>query len=228
MQLDVKSFEVVLINSMVELAGGCVVEFDFFFLVVQVEKVYVIKGDLFKAEIFVGIYSFQINLDDINIYVNGSVVFVGEGGKVEYIICIIFIGNKQLKLKVEVCNLLIGEVFEGESIYEYEVGICFVIVFVDKMNVFYIGVDNFVFVLVLGVFFNDFDVWVFGCFIWAISRVNGKYFVMVDKLGDVKIIFFGGGLFSIIFDFCVKKIFDLVVCFFKFSGGIMGNGIFKV
>ena len=181
MQSDAKSSEAALINSMAELAGGRVVEFDSFFPVVQAEKAYVIKGDPFKAE----------------------------------------------KLKVEVRNPLTGEVSEGESIYEYEVGTRSATVSADKMNVFYIGVDNPVSVSASGVSSNDLDVRASGCSIRATNKASGKYVVTADKPGDAKIILSGGGLPSTTFDFRVKKIPDPVARLSQSSGGTMGNGTFK-
>ncbi|MEQ8704381.1 MAG: GldM family protein [Phaeodactylibacter sp.] len=227
MQSNAKSSEAALINSMAELAGGRVVEFDSFFPVVQAEKAYVIKGDPFNAEISVGTYSSQINPNDINIYVNGSAVPVGEGGKAEYSTRTTSTGNKQLKLKVEVRNPLTGEVSEGESIYEYEVGTRSATVSADKMNVFYIGVDNPVSVSASGVSSNDLNVRASGCSIRALNRSDGKYMVTADRPGEAKIILAGGGLPSTTFDFRIKRIPDPVARLSKSSGGAMGNGEFK-
>lgn len=227
MQSDAKSSEAALINSMAELAGGRVVEFDSFFPVVQAEKAYVIKGDPFKAEISVGTYSSQINPSDINIYVNGSSVPVGEGGKAEYSTRTTSTGNKQLKLKVEVRNPLTGEVSEGESLYEYEVGTRSATVSADKMNVFYIGVDNPLSVSASGVSSNDLTVRASGCSIKPTSKTNGKYVVTADRPGEAKVILSGGGLPNTTFDFRVKRIPDPVARLSKSSGGAMGNGAFK-
>ncbi len=227
MQSDAKSSEAALINSMAELAGGRVVEFDSFFPVVQAEKAYVIKGDPFKAEISVGTYSSQINPDDINIYVNGSAVSVGEGGKAEYTTRTTSTGNKQLKLKVEVRNPLTGEVSEGESIYEYEVGTRSATVSATKMNVFYIGVDNPVSVSASGVSSNDLNVRASGCSIKPVNRADGKYLVTASTPGEAKIVLSGGGLPATTFDFRVKRIPDPVARLSKSSGGAMGNGEFK-
>ncbi|NRA49891.1 MAG: hypothetical protein HRU12_12225 [Phaeodactylibacter sp.] len=227
MQSDAKSSEAALINSMAELAGGRVVEFDSFFPVVQAEKAYVIKGDPFKAEISVGTYSSQINPSDINIYVNGSSVPVGEGGKAEYTTRTTSTGNKQLKLKVEVRNPLTGEVSEGESLYEYEVGTRSATVSADKMNVFYIGVDNPLSVSASGVSSNDLTVRASGCSIKPTSKTNGKYVVTADRPGEAKVILSGGGLPNTTFDFRVKRIPDPVARLSKSSSGAMGNGAFK-
>ncbi len=227
MQSDAKSSEAALVNSMAELAGGRVVEFDSFFPVVQAEKAYVIKGDPFNAKISVGTYSSQINPDDINVFVNGSKIPVGEDGKAEYSTRTTSTGNKQLQLKVEVRNPLTGEVSEGESVYEYEVGTRSATVSADKMNVFYIGVENPISVSASGVSSNDLTVRASGCTIQPVNRASGKYMVTADRPGDAKIILSGGGLPSTTFDFRVKRIPDPVARLSKSSGGAMGNGEFK-
>ena len=172
------------------------------------------------------IYS-KADRSSLHVAKSDGAVCVGEGGKAEYTTRTTSTGNKQLKLKVEVRNPLTGEVSEGESIYEYEVGTRSATVSADKMNVFYIGVDNPVSVSASGVSSNDLDVRASGCSIRATSRANGKYLVTADKPGDAKIILSGGGLPSTTFDFRVKKIPDPVARLSKSSGGTMGNGTFK-
>ncbi len=227
MQSDAKSSEAALVNSMAELAGGRVVEFDAFFPVVQAEKAYVIKGEPFKAEISVGTYSTQINPSDIKISVNGSRLEVGEDGKAEYSTRTTSTGKKTLKMDVEVRNPLTGEVTEGEGTFEYEVGTRSATVSADKMNVFYIGVDNPVSVSAAGVSSNDLNVRATGCTIRPVNRASGKYVVTASKPGAAKIILSGGGLPRTGYDFRVKRIPDPVARLSKSSGGAMGTGTFK-
>jgi hypothetical protein len=52
-------------------------------------------------------------------------------------------------------NPLTGEVSEGEGTYEYEVGERSATVSADKMNVFYIGVDNPISVSASRCFFSN-------------------------------------------------------------------------
>jgi gliding motility-associated protein GldM len=228
LQSDLKSSEAALLNNMAELAGGRVVEFDAFFPVVQAKRAYVIKGDPFEAEISVGTYSTQINPDDIKISVNGSRLTVNEAGKAEYRAGTTSTGKKTLNLEVEVTNPLTGEVTKGDGTYEYEVGTRSATVSADKMNVFYIGVDNPVSVSAAGVSSNDLKVGKSGPInIKTVSKANGKYTITADKPGDAKIILSGGGLASTTFDFRVKRIPDPVARLSKSSGGAMGNGAFK-
>jgi len=228
MQSDAKSSEAALVNSMAELAGGRVVEFDAFFPVVQAEKAYVIKGEPFNAEISVGTYSTQINPDDIKIMVNGSQLKVNEDGKAEYSTRTTSTGKKTLKMQVEVTNPLTGEVTDGESTFQYEVGTRSATVSADKMNVFYIGVENPVSVSAAGVSSNDLRVSESGPIsIRPVNRANGKYVVTANKPGEAKIILSGGGLPNTPYDFRVKRIPDPVARLSKKSGGTMGTGEFK-
>jgi gliding motility-associated protein GldM len=228
MQSDATSSEAALVNSMAELAGGRVVEFDAFFPVVQAEKAYVIKGEPFNAEISVGTYSTQINPDDIKIRVNGSQLKVNEDGKAEYSTRTTSTGKKTLKMQVEVTNPLTGEVTDGESTFQYEVGTRSATVSADKMNVFYIGVENPVSVSAAGVSSNDLRVSESGPIsIRPVSRANGKYMVTATKPGEAKIILSGGGLPRTPYDFRVKRIPDPVARLSKKSSGTMGTGEFK-
>ena len=226
MQSDAKSSEAALLNSMAELAGGRVVEFDAFFPVVQAEKAYVIRGEPFKAEISVGTYSTQINPDDIGIYVNGSKLSVGEGGKAEFSTSTSSLGTKTLNMKVEVRNPLTGEVSEGDGTYSYEVGERSVTVSADKMNVFYIGVDNPVSVSAAGISSNELKVSMTGGG-GSIKKVgSANYIVNVTQPGDCRINVSGGGLKDSK-PFRVKRIPDPVARLSKQSGGAMGTGTFK-
>jgi hypothetical protein len=224
MQSDAKSSEAALVNSMAELAGGRVVEFDAFFPVVQAKKAYVIKGEPFEATISVGTYSTQINPEDIGLYVNGTKLTVGDDGKAEYKTNTTATGKQTLNLKAVVRNPLTGEVNEGEATYDYEVGVRSATVSADKMNVFYIGVDNPVSVVVAGVSSNEVSARCTGC---NISGRGGKYVVTADKPGEAKITVSGGGLPPTPFDFRVKRIPDPVARLGKQEEGAMGDGTFK-
>jgi GldM C-terminal domain len=147
---------------MAELAGGRVIEFDAFFPVVSAKKSYLISGEPFEAEISVGTYSSQINPSDIGIFVNGSKISVGNDGKAKYTARTDGLGEKTLKLDAQVRNPLTGEVSKGSSTFTYEVGQRSVAISADKMNVFYIGVDNPISVSAAGSSSNDLQVSISG------------------------------------------------------------------
>ena len=177
MQSDAKSSEANLVNQMAELAGGRVVEFDAFFPVVEAEKAYIIRGEPFKAKISVGTYSTQINPSDIGLYVDGEKLTVGDDGKAEFTGSGGSLGTKTLNLRAEVRNPLTGEVTEGETTYSYTVGESSVAVSADKMNVFYIGVDNPISVSAAGVNSNSLRVSISGGG-GKIKKVNNNNYVV--------------------------------------------------
>ncbi|MCH2081712.1 MAG: hypothetical protein MK226_04935 [Saprospiraceae bacterium] len=225
MQSDSKSSEAALINAMAELTGGRVIEFDQFFPVVQAKKAYVISGEPFEAKISVGTYSSQIQPENIKLYANGSLLKVGEDGTAEFTTSTGKIGPQSISLKAEVTNPLTGEVSEGEATYDYEVGLRSVTVSADKMNVFYIGVDNPVSVAAAGVPTSSLRVGMSGGG-GKIKRSGSGYMVNVDKPGEAKITISGEGV-SQSFPFRVKRIPDPVARLSKKAGGTMGNGEFK-
>ncbi|MFK7932855.1 MAG: GldM family protein [Saprospiraceae bacterium] len=224
MQSDATSSEAAMVNSMAELAGGRTVEFNSFFPVVQAKKAYVIKGDPFEAEISVGTYSTSLNPDDIGIYVDGRKLSVNSEGKATYTTRTSSTGKQSIKLKAVVKNPLTGEVSEGTGSYDYEVGVRSASVSADKMNVFYIGVDNPVSVTVAGASSNEIKVRASGA---TIKGSRGKYTVTGSRPGEATITVSGGGLPPTNFDFRVKRIPDPVARLSKSNGGAMGNGEFK-
>jgi len=224
MQTNAKTAEAAIVNGMAELTGGRTIEFDAFFPVVQAKKAYVIKGDPFEAEISVGSYSSQIQPENIKITVNGRGQKINDKGKATYKVGTTSTGKQTLKLTAAVTNPLTGEVTKGDGTYEYEVGVRSATVSADKMNVFYIGVDNPVSVTVAGVSSNAVKVNASGC---SIKKSGKGYMVTASKPGEARVTVSGGGLPATNFDFRVKRIPDPVARLSKSNGGAMGNGEFK-
>lgn len=227
MQADLKSSEASMINSMAELTGGRIVEVDQFFPVVQAEKSYVIAGEPFNAEVSIGSYSSTLDPSNVVVTVNGSALRVGEDGKAKYSTTTSSTGPQTLNLGVRVTNPLTGEVKEGKGTYTYEVGRRSVAVSADKMNVFYIGVDNPVSVSAAGISSNDLRVSASGGGINLRSSGTGKYIATVSNQGEATITVSGGGLKASPFVFRVKKIPDPVAKLSGKTGGEMGSGEFK-
>lgn len=228
MQADAKSSEAALVNNMAELAGGRVVEFDQFFPVVSAPKSYVIKGEPFEASISVGTYSSQINPSDVGIYVNGSKLAVKADGKAEYKTGTSEIGQKTLKLKAEVRNPLTGEVNSGDATFTYEVGERSVAISADKMNVFYIGVENPISVSAAGVSSNDLKVGISGGGGSLNKTGSNNWVVKVTTPTDDCKINVSGGALNANKQFKVKRIPDPVAKLGNKADGEMGNGEFKV
>ena len=227
MQSDAKSSEASLVNQMAELAGGRVVEFDSFFPVVQTDKAYVTKGEAFKAKISVGTYSTQIKPEDIGIFVNGNKIPVGEDGMAEFTAGTSSLGKKTLNLRAEVRNPLTGEVTDGETTYTYEVGQTSVTVSADKMNVFYIGVDNPISVAAAGYSTNDISVSLSGGGGKARKTGSNNYMVNVTQPGDCRVIIRENGRQISSSPFRVKRIPNPEARLGNKNGGAIGSGEFK-
>ncbi len=223
MQADAKNTEATIVNELAALSGGRVVEFDQFFPVVNAKKSYVIAGEPFEAEISVGTYSSSISPSDIQITVNGSAIPVGSDGKATYRATTSNVGVNTLNLKATVRNPLTQKVTSGDATYQYEVGRRSVAVAADKMNVFYIGVDNPITVSAAGVSSNALRVSCNGC---NLSGSGNNRIVTVDRPGEVSVVVTGEGLNST-FPFRAKRIPDPVPQLGNSKGGSMGNGEFK-
>lgn len=224
-QSDAKNAEALAVGKLAEKAGGKEIVFDKFFPVINAKKAYVIKGDKFEAEVSLGAYSSDIKPENITLTVDGRTIPMGDDGVAKYSATATSTGSKKIKLSARVKNPLTGEVSNEVSEFEYEVGVRSATVSADKMNVFYIGVDNPVSVTVAGVSSND--VKVNGSGVTLNKKGNGKYIVKATKPGEAKITVSGGGLPATNFDFRVKRIPDPQARLSKSAGGTMGNGQFK-
>lgn len=220
-QSNARSAESSLVNDMANLSGGRVIEFDAFFPVINAKKSYVIKGEPFEAEISVGTYSSQINPSDIKITVDGAPVQVGKDGKVIFKQNTSGTGKKTLRLSCAVTNPLTKEVTKGESVFEYEVGTRSATVSADKMNVFYIGVDNPITIAAAGVPSEQLRV---SCSGATMEVSGGKRTIRVDRPGTATISLSGGGLAKTDFEFRVKRIPDPVVRLGGKIDGLIGSG----
>ena len=227
MQSDAKSSEASLVNSMAELSGGRVVEFDAFFPVVQADKSYIIRGEAFKAKISVGTYSTQINPSDITLTVDGTNLTVGEDGTAEFTTSSNSLGTKTLNLKAAVRNPLTGEVSEGERSYSYTVGESSVAVSADKMNVFYIGVENPISVSAAGVNSNSLRVSISGGG-GKVRKVNANNYIVTatSPTNDCKINVSADNLRTSK-TFRVKRIPNPEARLGNKNGGAIGSGEFR-
>ena len=228
MQADATSSEASLVNNMAELAGGRVIEFDAFFPVVSAKKSYLIAGEPFEAEISVGTYSSQINPADIGIFVNGSKIAVGTDGKAKYSARTEGLGEKTLKLDAQVRNPLTGEVSKGSSTFTYEVGQRSVAISADKMNVFYIGVENPISVSAAGSSSNDLRVGIAGGGGSLNKTGSNTWMVKVTTPTDDCKVSVSAKDMNASKTFRVKRIPDPVARLGNKEDGSMGNGEFKV
>ncbi|MEM1322100.1 MAG: GldM family protein [Bacteroidota bacterium] len=140
-------------------------------------------------------------------------------------------GVKKYKAAITVTNPVTGEKNTYNNEFEYEVGLRSCNVSADKMNVFYIGVDNPVSVSAAGVPTHTLKVNGSGGGMKMKPNGKGKFVVTVDKPtakdSPANITVSGEGLSATRFPFRVKRIPDPIARLSKSSGGAMGNGEFK-
>lgn len=225
LQADARNAEANIVNKLAELVGGREIKLNKFFPVINAKKGYVIKGEKFESTVQIGAYSSEFGKNS-SISVNGKSIPLKDGVGT-FTETASTTGKRTLNLSCKVVNPLTGEVFTESSSFEYEVGVRSATVSADKMNVFYIGVDNPVSVVVAGVSSNDVKASCVGC---NMKGSRGKYNVTASRPGDATITVSGGGFPATPFKYRVKRIPDPVPMLGagpNKKGGAMGNGEFK-
>ena len=223
-QNDMKSSEAAILNYLSSLIGKSEVKVDQFIPISSPIKSYIIAGEQFESTISVGATSKSFN-DNVSIRVNGAALRV-ENGSAKYTAGSSEPGVRTYKVDIAVKNPTTGEVFSNSETFEYEVGRRSVTVSADKMNVFYMGVDNPVTVAAAGVSSNDLRVGVTG----NVTRTGGggnKFTVKGTSPGKATVTVSGGGLKATSFEFRVKPIPDPVAKINNSTGGTIGNGVLK-
>ncbi len=162
----------------------------------------------------------------MSIKVNGSSLKV-EDGIAKYTASTSSTGVKKYKVDIDLTNPTTGKRETYSEEFEYEVGRRSVTVAADKMNVFYIGVENPLSVSAAGVSTNELQVSGSGGGIRLNRTGNGKYSATVSTPGKTNVRVSGGGLTATNFEFRVKRIPDPVARLSNSSGGDMANGEFR-
>lgn len=225
-QTDAKNSESAVINYLASKIGSTVIKFDEFQPVASAEKSYVIEGDKFSADIFLSASSKQASY---SVRVNGSSLSVKDG-VAKYSTTARGTGEKSYKVDISLKNPFTGKTDNFNKTFKYEVGRRSVTVSADKMNVFYVGVDNPISVSAAGVSTNKLKVSCSGggC---NLTGGNGKYNAKVSSPGQTATITVsGGGLTATRFEYRVKRIPDPVAIVGggpNKKGGAMGSGEFK-
>ena len=222
-QSDAKASSSAVLNYCLKKVAGEDIKFDAFQPAISAPKGYVIAGEKYEADIFLSAYS--TNADNISISVDGRGLPIKEG-VAKYETGTSSTGTKPYKVSINVKNPLTGEVKNYSKEFQYEVGQRSCSVQLDKMNVFYIGVDNPISVSAAGVSSNDLNVSASG--ITLTKTGNGKYNVRGDKPGEATITLSGGGLPPTKFTYKVKRIPDPIPLLGaqRFESAIP-NGTFK-
>lgn len=205
-QNDAKIAESAILSHFYSKVNGEDFVADQFGAVISADKSYVIKGEELSSEIFLS--AFSSTADNINIKVNGQPVDVRDG-KAIFKIRPNEIGSHSFLAEVEMINPIDKSVKKYTKRFNYEVGERSVTAAADKMNVFYLGVDNPFSVSAAGV--SSREVRVTSDDVRLEKIRNGKFNVKPKRAGEASITVSGGGLDPTIFKYRVKKIPDPVL-----------------
>lgn len=223
LQADAKTSETAILNYLFNKIGGSDIKFDNFKVAIAPKTGYVIQGEKFEADVYLAAYSSNPGTG-VSINVNGSGLPIKEG-VAHYEATGSDLGKKTVKATATIKNPLTGEVKSVTGEFEYEVGRRSVAVSADKMNVFYIGVDNPISVSAAGVSSNQ--ITVTGSGVDIKPNGPGHYIVTATRPNDKASITVSGGGLNQSFPYRVKKIPDPVPKLSNSRGGTMGTGEFK-
>lgn len=223
-QSDAKSTTTAALNYCATKVQGDDIKFDKFVPGVNPKKNYVILGESFEAEVFMS--AFSSKADNVSVNVDGTSVPLKDGVGT-YTARPSSIGEKRYTVTINVKNPVTGQTETVKKEFSYEVGQRSVAVSLDKMNVFYIGVDNPISVSAAGVSSNEVKVSGSGSGITVSPNGGGKYTVRVSTQGEATLTVSGGGA-SQSFQYRVKRIPDPIPLLgAKHRSKAMGNGEFK-
>ncbi|MEM1326484.1 MAG: gliding motility protein GldM [Bacteroidota bacterium] len=223
-QNDMKSTEAAVLNYLASQIGATSFKVDNFIPIASAEKSYVIAGEPYSADITIGASSKSV-YENMDIRVNGQNLRA-QDGVAKYTASSSTPGLKSYNVAITLTNPTTGERETYEKKFEYEVGRRSVTVAADKMNVFYIGVDNPISISAAGTSSNQLRVSGRGGGI-KISGSGTSRNVTVSQPGEAVVTVSGGDLKATNFDFRVKRIPDPTPQLGRSKGGSMGNGEFK-
>ena len=219
---DAKTSETALLNYFFNLVTGAEIKFDQFKVAIAPKKSYLIRGEKFEADIYLAAYSSNPGTG-VSISANGSGLNMVQGVG-HYETTPSAIGKQTVKASASIRNPLTGQVTSVEQSLEYEVGEKSGTISAEKMNVFYMGVDNPIAVSAAGVSSNSLRVNCAGC--ESLNKVNdNNYNVRVSRPGEVTLTLTGDGGFTITKKFRAKAIPDPVpIISSGKKGGFVGSG----
>lgn len=174
---DAKNAASQIVNYLAKNMGNKALVYDKFDVFSQSTKGYILLGETYEAEIALGAYSTQA---EFSVNVNGSNLPI-DGAKAKYSARPSSVGTQRYTATINVKNPMTGKTEMVKKEFQYEVGVSSVTVAADKMNVFYIGVDNPISVAAAGISSNDIAVTVSGSGGGSISGSGSKYVVKATQ-----------------------------------------------
>ena len=225
---DAKASENAVLNHMSKKLGGTDVVLDKFTVISSPKKSYIIKGESFETTISMAASTSSSTNTKVSLSVNGSSLPVNKDGEAAWKTTPGDVGVKKYTAVASVFNPVTNKSETYKREFEYEVGERSCNVAAEKMNVFYMGVDNPVAVSAAGVSSNALTVSATGGGINLTKVSGGKYNATVSQQGEATISVSGGGLTATNFKFRVKRIPDPVAKLGNKKGGGIGNGELKL
>ncbi len=225
-QSDAKASSTTVLNHLFKQVSGEDIKFDAFEPVISAPKGYIIKGEKYSADVFLSAYSTSAS-GNTRISVNGASLPVKEG-KATYETSGSKLGENKFSVKIDVVNPLTNETKSYSKEFSFEVGERSVAISADKMNVFYIGVDNPISVSAAGISSNLLKVGINGGGGQLSQTGSNTWTVRVSQPTDDCKITVSGGEMNASKQFRVKRIPDPVAKLGNKPDGEMGNGEFKV
>jgi gliding motility-associated protein GldM len=220
---DAKTSETTLLNYFLKKVNGEEqIKFDEFKVAIAPKKAYLIRGDRFEADIYLAAYSKSPGAN-ISISANGSNLGLKDG-VAHYETTPGGIGKQTVNATASIRNPLTGATKTTQGTFEYEVGEKSGTISAEKMNVFYMGVDNPVAISAAGVSSNSLRLNCTGC--QSLNKTNdNNYVVKVDRPGEVSLTMTGDGGFTVTKKFRAKQIPDpYPITSFTKKGGIAKAG----
>ncbi len=221
---DAKSVENAILDRYLEKVGGKDIVFDEFAVVSSANKSYLTRGETYAADIFLS--AFSKNVENLSVTVNGQRLPI-ENGIAKFSAPANSIGVKNYEATISFTNPVTKEVTTKKQRFEYEVGERSATVSLDKMNKFYVGVDNPITISASGVSSNELKASVSGAGATMTKVKSGNYNVKPKAPGKATVTLSGGGLKATTFEYIVRPIPDPVIRLGGLKDNRMGNGTFK-
>ncbi|MFZ1423388.1 MAG: GldM family protein [Saprospiraceae bacterium] len=224
---DAKASENAVLNHFSKRLGGEDVVLDKFTVISSPKKNYVIKGEPFETAISLAASTSKSTNTKVSLSVNGTGLAVNNEGEALWRTVPGDVGIKKYTAVASVTNPVTQKTDTYRKEFEFEVGERSCNVAAEKMNVFYIGVENPVAISAAGIPSAQLNVAATGGGINLAKQGTGKYVATVSAPGEANITLSGGGLQATSFKFRVKRIPTPVPMLSDKRGGAMANGVFK-
>lgn len=177
-QNDAKVSESMVVNFISDKIGKKELPPDKFAVFSQAKKGYLLVGETYEALIGLGSYSSKA---EFSVSVSGGSAVKQDNGMYKYTAQASSVGTKEYTANITVKNPLTGKSETFTEKFSYEVGQPSIAVSLDKMNVFYLGVDNPITVAAAGISSNDVGVSISGGGATLTKGAGSSYVVKVNQ-----------------------------------------------